>query len=215
MRDEVLKPDGKFETQSGEHLYYEVQRKDTSGNLRDWICVESNVFREVMGKQIRLEEKDHDSPPIMELKRRDADNKIRSQIAINLEAAIAKRIKRGHKTEYLMEIAEDYGYPDVRSLQNVLNVASPTSLTAEDILYFEKQKGIHRDEILGVTVRKGLSNIRGFQRIYDVIKEDPELRNSVNELLRVIHDTLTGCSGMEAERRCNDITAKIKATSWT
>jgi len=184
---------------------------------KELVCMESEHFRKIFNdfksvKKLKQNETtNHDqNNDILEYKKRKEDNPIRKQMASNLDRAIEKKAKqeKRSKTEVLKELADFYGYDDIRSIQH--GKAGDISFRAEDIVNLEKQFGIHRDDILGDIGKETMSNVRGFRKLFPLMKTDDHLRKEINKVLSDLSDILQRSDEWEQLRICNEIRIFIK-----
>lgn len=204
--------DGYIEVDVNLEPVEKLLKRDSNGNVKEWLCVESHVFKKLLNERTYVETKhQHNELPIMELKKRKEDDNIRKTISKNLDEAISKRVKMGNKTDYMQRIADDFGYQSIRALQNAKGSAN-TPLHAEDILYFEKELGIHRDEILGdVALKQYMYNISGFRVLFAKMQKDPEITKPVSDVLLALNNVLSNTVLWESEECCNEIKLYLKS----
>lgn len=112
----------------------------------------------------------------------------------NLNKAIEKR----NKTELIHKIAKEWDYTVTDESGNkivnprgvYLVLQGRGNIHAQDILILEKKFGIHRDEILGPIHKKGISNIRAFRRLWELIEKNDDDALDIKSALRVFIDAL-------------------------
>lgn len=210
-QDIKLSFDGIIELKTGMEPIEKIRRTGSDGKMKEWICVESDVFTSFCDEKQIVKINQQSSMPIMEFKKREKDNPVRAVIAKNLDEAISRRAEKGKKTEYLQKIAKDLEYGTIRALQNAKG-STTTPLHAEDILYFERELGIHRDEILGEIKYDPLNNLKGFRTLFNKMTDDSDLREPINDVLVAFNNALSGVGIWKSDKLCEQIKNYIESS---
>lgn len=209
-------PDGYIENSDQQQPVHRIRRQNAEGKITEWICVEEEIFEQLFSIKIMKSVEEESSLPIFKFKKREEDDPLREEIAQNFDAAIEKRAEKGEKTDLLKEIADFYGYDDVRSIQNAKSTGKNkkkkiASLHAEDIRNLEDKFGIHRDEILGSINKPEYYNNKWFRSLQKHMQnEDLEVRAAVGEVLKEIIDRLNKCKDeWDIKNECDKIKQKL------